>query len=155
MGQVGADHLIQGLIRAHLDEVHAQRRRRTHQLAIVGFDLLQIRLPQLARIELALARGLEPLEPHQVVEVELELLRVLSTLPEALELALRERAPHKITTWVRESASAFHGFYHDCPILRSDIEVPVQQARLWLTEATRIALAVSLDLLGVSAPEQM
>jgi arginyl-tRNA synthetase len=88
-------------------------------------------------------------------ERELELLRVLSTLPEALELALRERAPHKITTWVRELASAFHGFYHDCPILRSDIEVPVQQARLWLTEATRIALAVSLDLLGVSAPEQM
>ena len=86
---------------------------------------------------------------------ELELLRLLSSLPEVLELALRERAPHKITTWARELASAFHGFYHDCPILRADIEPPLQQARLWLTESARIGLAVSLDLLGVSAPEQM
>ena len=88
-------------------------------------------------------------------ERELELLRQLSALPEVLELACNERAPHKITTWVRELASAFHGFYRDCPVLRSDLETDVQQARLWLAEASRIGLAIGLDLLGVSAPEHM
>lgn len=88
-------------------------------------------------------------------ERELEVLRQLSALTEVLEIACNERAPHKITTWVRELASAFHGFYRDCPVLRSDVDPAVQQARLWLAEATRIGLAIGLDLLGVSAPEHM
>ena len=86
---------------------------------------------------------------------ELELLRVISLLPEVSDLALRERSPHKVSTWVRELAASFHGFYHDCPILRSDVAAETQQARLWLVEAARIALAIGLDLLGVSAPEEM
>ena len=88
-------------------------------------------------------------------ERELELLRELSALAEVLELACNERAPHKITTWVRDLASAFHGFYRDCPVLRSDLDPNLQQARLWLAEAARVGLAIGLDLLGVSAPEQM
>ena len=88
-------------------------------------------------------------------ERELELLRQLSSLPEILEIACNERAPHKITTWIRELAAALHGFWHDCPILRSDVDPEVQQARLWLVESTRIGLAIGLELLGVSAPEQM
>lgn len=88
-------------------------------------------------------------------ERELEVLRQLSAFAEILELACTERAPHRITTWVRELASAFHGFYRDCPILRSDIEPELQQARLWLAEGSRIGLAIGLDLLGVSAPESM
>lgn len=88
-------------------------------------------------------------------ERELELLRQLGVLPEVLEIACAERAPHKITNWVRELASAFHGFYRDCPILRTDLDPELQQARLWLAEASRIGLAIGLDLLGVTAPEQM
>ncbi|MDG2114559.1 MAG: arginine--tRNA ligase [Actinomycetota bacterium] len=88
-------------------------------------------------------------------ERELEVLRLLSALPETLELALRERAPHKISTWVRELASAFHGFYHDCPILHPDTDDATRQARLWLVEGARIGFAIGLDLLGVSAPEEM
>jgi arginyl-tRNA synthetase len=88
-------------------------------------------------------------------ERELEVLRQLSVLPEVLEIACNERAPHKITTWVRELAKAFHGFWHDCKILPSYVDADVQQARLWLVAATEIGLAIGLDLLGVSAPEQM
>ncbi len=90
-----------------------------------------------------------------VHERELELLRQLSTLPETVESACRDRAPQKITTWVRELAAAFHGFYRDCPILRTDVAPELQQARLWLVEASRIGLAIGLDLLGVDAPEEM
>lgn len=88
-------------------------------------------------------------------ERELQLLRELFSLPEVLAAACSERAPHKISTWVRELAAAFQGFYHDCPVLRDDVPADLQQARLWLVEATRIGLAIGLDLLGVNAPEQM
>lgn len=86
---------------------------------------------------------------------ELELARILGDLPDALTLACNDRAPHKITTWVRELAGAFQGFYHDCPVLRDDIAEDVRNARLWLVEAVRIGLAIGLDLLGVSAPTHM
>lgn len=86
---------------------------------------------------------------------ELTLLRVLYELPETVERAMLARAPHQITTWSRECAGALHGFWHDCPILRDDIDEQTRQARMWLVEATRIGLAVGLELLGVSAPESM
>jgi arginyl-tRNA synthetase len=72
-----------------------------------------------------------------------------------VSLAAVERAPHKVTTWLRELAGAFQSFYAHCPILKSDVPVDLQQARLWLLEAARVGLAVGLDLLGVSAPERM
>jgi len=88
-------------------------------------------------------------------EREVELLRTLSTLPGVVELACVERAPHKVTAWVRELADRFHGFYHDCRVLGDDVPADTTQARLWLVEASRIGFAVGLDLLGVAAPESM
>jgi arginyl-tRNA synthetase len=86
---------------------------------------------------------------------ELDVLRSLSELPEVIEQACLERAPHKVTTWVRELADRFHGFYHDCWVLHPDIPDEVTQARLWLVEAARIGFAIGLNLLGVAAPETM
>jgi arginyl-tRNA synthetase len=86
---------------------------------------------------------------------ELDLLRSLSELPEVIEQACLERAPHKVTTWVRELADRFHGFYHDCWVLHPDIPDEVTQARLWLVAAARIGFAIGLSLLGVAAPETM
>jgi arginyl-tRNA synthetase len=86
---------------------------------------------------------------------EFEVLRALSELPEVVALACSERAPHKVTTWVRELADRFHGFYHDCYVLHSDVPDDLTQARLWLVEAARIGLSIGLGLLGVTAPEKM
>ena len=72
---------------------------------------------------------------------------------DAVAGAARERAPHKLTTWVRTLAGDFHGFYHDCPVLCDDDKL--RGARLWLTEGARIGLVVALGLLGVSAPTSM
>ncbi len=89
-----------------------------------------------------------------VHERELDLLRKLDELPEVVALACADRAPHKVTTWVRELADRFHGFYHDCYVI-GDVPPELTQARLWLVEGARIGLAIGLDLLGVSAPEAM
>ncbi len=92
-------------------------------------------------------------------ERELEVLRSLSELPEVVALACQERAPHKVTAWLRELADRFHGFYHDCRVLDGavlgDVPPELTQARLWLVEAARIGLVIGLGLLGVSAPERM
>ncbi|MFV1989600.1 MAG: DALR anticodon-binding domain-containing protein, partial [Acidimicrobiales bacterium] len=87
-------------------------------------------------------------------ESELGLLRVLSEFSDTVESACNDRAPHRITTWVRELASAFHTFYRDCYVI-GDVSPELTQARLWLLEASRLGLLAGLDLLGVSAPEEM
>ncbi len=77
------------------------------------------------------------------------------TSPALIEEAVRDRAPYKVTNWVRRLAGDFHGFYHDCWVMGDGIEPAMTQARLWLVEAARIGLSIGLDLLGVTAPDQM
>jgi arginyl-tRNA synthetase len=84
---------------------------------------------------------------------EHELLRALDAYPDAVRDAADLRAPQKISTWVREFASRFHGFYRECRVLTDDAELT--QARLWLVEACRVGLGSALGILGVSAPEAM
>jgi arginyl-tRNA synthetase len=109
----------------------------------------------------AAERGVERVPLDQVDlsllthERELDVLRVLSELPDTVVVAANDRAPHRIATWVRELAGAVHGFYHDCYVMGDGIAPELTQARLQLVEAASVGLAIGLDLLGVSAPEQM
>jgi arginyl-tRNA synthetase len=88
-------------------------------------------------------------------ERELDVLRSLYELPDVVLDACLTRGPHKVTTWVRDLAGRFHGFYHDCYVMGEGVSAELTQARLWLVEAARIGLAIGLGLLGVSAPESM
>ncbi|HLG00243.1 MAG TPA: arginine--tRNA ligase [Acidimicrobiia bacterium] len=119
------------------------------------------RIASMAR--LAAERGVSRSELSEVDlaelthERELDLLRSLAAYPEVVADAAHGRAPHRVTTWVREFAGRFHGFYHDCRVLPGESGVtPAQtQARLWLIEACRVGLANALALLGVHAPDRM
>lgn len=117
------------------------------------------RIHSLARVAAEAGVVLRPLDEVDLRplthERELDVLRSLAELPEVVDLAARELAPHKVTTWVRELAGAFHGFYHDCRVMGEGIDPATTQARMGLVEASRIGLAIGLDLLGVSAPETM
>jgi arginyl-tRNA synthetase len=84
---------------------------------------------------------------------EMALIRQIDRLPEAVTLAARYRAPHRLTRYAEDLAALFHAFYRDCRVVTEDAELT--QARLHLCRAARIALANLLRLLGVSAPERM
>ncbi|NNE73624.1 MAG: arginine--tRNA ligase [Acidimicrobiales bacterium] len=88
-------------------------------------------------------------------ERELELLRQLSELPDIVQIAAADRAPHRITTWLRDFAGSVHGFYHDCYVVGDGISPELTQARLALCDAAKVGLQVGLDLIGVTAPESM
>jgi arginyl-tRNA synthetase len=88
-----------------------------------------------------------------VHEREIDLLRALAAYPDVVAEAAVLRAPHRVTTWVREFAAKFHAFYRDCRVISDD--QAATQARLWLAEACRLGLKHALDLLGVHAPDEM
>ncbi len=85
---------------------------------------------------------------------EQELLRHLLDYPDALAVAAERRETHEVPRYAYELASAFSTFYRDCKVLDVS-DAPMSGARLALVDATRAALARSLELLGISAPESM
>ena len=86
-------------------------------------------------------------------ESELALMRRMADFSDLVAGAARDRAPFRLTHYAQELASLFHSFYGNCHVL--GVEEDVEKARLALVDAARIVLALSLDLLGVSAPERM
>ena len=103
--------------------------------------------------------SLRPLSSEELATLthprEIKLMKDITLLPEVIEVAARERAPHKVTTWLKSTASSFHGFYHDCPILADDLSDDIVQSRLALARATQVALRVGLELVGADAVEEM
>lgn len=61
--------------------------------------------------------------------------------------------PHKLATYLYETARAFTEFYEVCPVLAA--EGAVRDRRLALVDLTRRTVAQALDLLGIAAPERM
>ena len=86
-------------------------------------------------------------------ESELALMRQMSDFSDLVAGAARDRAPFRLTHYAQSLAGLFHSFYGNCHVLVEDEDL--EQARLSLVDATRIVLALSLSLLGVSAPERM
>jgi len=84
---------------------------------------------------------------------EQALIRKLMQLPEIIELVAATLQPHHYTTYAREVAGAFSKFYEDCRIKGASPEVAY--ARLALARATRLTLARTLNLMGMSAPDRM
>ena len=94
-------------------------------------------------------------------ELEVRLAQVVARLPQVVAAAARDLAPHLVTQYVLDLATAWNGYYNhkddegrpDTQILRS--APGLREARLALVTKVRDTLAASLDLLGVEAPEQM
>jgi arginyl-tRNA synthetase len=98
------------------------------------------------------------LDPTLLVhEREGDLLGALGELPRVIATAAELREPHRVARYLEELAGTYHRFYDSCRVLpRGDEEVTdLHRARLWLVEATRVALANGLGLLGVTAPDRM
>jgi arginyl-tRNA synthetase len=84
---------------------------------------------------------------------EIALMRKMSELQELVSEAARDRAAFRMTHYAQDLAGMFHAFYTSCHVINDD--KALQNARLALCDATRIVLALSLGLLGISAPVKM
>jgi len=92
---------------------------------------------------------------HQLLTTnyELDLIKQITKLPELIEEIATSFAVHRLTGYAVELADSFHRFYENCPVITEGEEL--KTARLALCMVTKIALANTLSLLGVSAPDKM
>ncbi len=84
---------------------------------------------------------------------EKSLMSAMSRYPEIIELAAKNRAPQTMVHYLRDLVSDFHSSYSAHKVLVDDANL--RDARLTLYAAVKNVVANGLNILGVSAPEQM
>jgi arginyl-tRNA synthetase len=104
------------------------------------------------RVDAALAAGAPPglaLHPSERALIS----KLLAWPQEAVDAADR-RAVHRIASYAYELAQAFTAFYRDCQVVGVEPE-ELESFRIALSVAAQRTIARALDLLGVSAPQEM
>jgi len=105
------------------------------------------------RVEAALAADAD--WGHGALEgPERDLVKKLAGFPAEVAEAADRRAPHRIVGYALELAREFTAFYEACHVVGAEPQ-PLESFRVALSVLAQRTIAVSLGLLGVSAPESM
>ena len=74
--------------------------------------------------------------------------------PSILIASAEYREPHRLAIYVHELAGMFHKYYAKFKVI-DETNVELSFSRLYLISAVKNVIAISLDLMGISAPEKM
>jgi arginyl-tRNA synthetase len=87
------------------------------------------------------------------LDEETALMKALLDFPSLVSGAADALEPHRVATYLHETAGKVHLWYHKAHVLNEP--EPITRARLVLARAARIVLKNGLELLGITAPERM
>jgi arginyl-tRNA synthetase len=85
-------------------------------------------------------------EEHDVMKALLDYPALIAGAADALE-------PHRVATYLHDTAGKIHLWYHKAHVLNEPDEI--MRARLVLVRASQLVLRNGLELLGIRAPERM
>ena len=72
-----------------------------------------------------------------------------------VQSAFDNRATDMIANYAYDLCQLANTFYHNCPILRDDVDAPTRAKRLGITRIARDTLAAAIDLMGLKIPDEM
>jgi arginyl-tRNA synthetase len=84
---------------------------------------------------------------------EQELMKALLDYPSLVAGAAEALEPHRVATYLHDTAGKIHLWYHKAHVLNEP--EPIMRARLVLARAAKIVIRNGLELLGITAPERM
>ncbi len=84
---------------------------------------------------------------------EKSLANKLARFPEVVKASATSSAPHLVANYLHELAGDFHSYYNNHKTIVDNVDL--RDARITLTQAVRQVIVNGLDLLGISAPEEM
>ncbi|HJV42445.1 arginine--tRNA ligase [Caulobacter sp.] len=87
-------------------------------------------------------------------QAERDLAMLLDAFEGALQEAYDKKAPNFVAEHAYKLAQTFSRFYAACPIMSAETDA-LRASRLALAETTLRQLELTLDLLGIAAPERM
>lgn len=86
-------------------------------------------------------------------DAEKALINRLTAYPDIIRKAASGAEPHLLATFLRDLAAEFHSYYNAHKVLVDD--AALRNARIALSMAVKQVVANGLDLLGLTAPQQM
>ena len=86
---------------------------------------------------------------------ERNLLIEIMDFEHTLISAYENRAPDMIANYAYDLCQLTNNFYHNCPILRDDIDKKTKAGRLYITKLAFDTLATAIDLMGLKIPNEM
>jgi arginyl-tRNA synthetase len=111
-----------------------------------------------ARVLSLIARAGGDVGPDTSIRLDAPAERTLAIkllqFPTAVTNATTEFAPHKLCTYLYETAATFSTFYEHCPILKAP-SAESRRSRLALAQLTSRVLTHGLALLGIGVPARM
>ena len=72
-----------------------------------------------------------------------------------VQSAFDNRATDMIANYAYDLCQLVNAFYHNCPILRDDVDDETRAKRIKITQIARDTLATTIDLMGLKIPEEM
>lgn len=69
--------------------------------------------------------------------------------------AFDNRATDLVANYAYDLCQLINTFYHNCPILRDDIDAKTRAGRLHIAKVARDTLAMTIDLMGLKIPSEM
>ena len=84
---------------------------------------------------------------------EVALMKALLDFPALVAGAAEALEPHRVATYLHDTAGKVHHWYHRAHVLNEP--EPITRARLLLARAAQIVLRNGLTMLGISAPDRM
>lgn len=88
-------------------------------------------------------------------EDERNLLVEVLDFERTVQTAFVNRATDMIANYAYDLCQLVNTFYHNCPILRDDVDAAIRTQRLQIVKIARNALAKAIDLMGLKIPEEM
>ena len=114
-----------------------------------------VRIKSILRKYMETHNSIDGLELNKsLTPTEKQLMLELSKFNAMIDNAYEELAPHKICAYIYDLANAFNSFYHENKIMTQE-DTRKREGFIALLVATKKALEMSIDILGIEAPDRM
>ncbi len=101
------------------------------------------------------ANSVNELPQYQMGHDERDLLIQVLDFERTIETAFENRATDMIANYAYDLCQLINTFYHNCPILRDDVDESIRVGRLYIARIARDTLATAIDLMGLKIPSEM
>ena len=92
---------------------------------------------------------------ENLTDEERNLLVATLDFERTVQSAFDNRATDLVANYAYDLCQSVNTFYHNCPILRDDVDDATRTHRLQIARIARDTLAATIDLMGLKIPDEM